>query len=247
MKLKKYHYIAITLSIATIILNFILLFGKNVFFFVFGLAIIVALFPFIFDFIYKLGKEKEKEEMFLEFIGDLAESVKVGTPISKSILTISKRDYKSLDRHIKKLANQIALGIPLSTAFETFAKDTKNKVIARTIELIGQAEKAGGKIENVLEAALTNIREIEEIRKKRSAVIHSMVMQGYVIFFIFLLIMVFIQVKFIPSVLETLSGFRQTGYEVGGVGIGVGLGTKVDIEFLNKIVLILILIQGFFS
>jgi len=246
MKLKRYHYIAIIVSIAVIILNFILFFGKSMFFFIFGIAILVSAFPFIFDFIYRLGKEKEREEMFLEFISDLTESVKVGTPISKSILNISKRDYKSLDRHIKKLANQITIGIPLSKALEIFAKDTKSKIIARAIELISQAEKAGGKIENILEAAVTNVREIEEIRKKRSASIHNMVMQGYVIFFIFLIIMVFIQAKFIPSVLETIGSFGQAGYELG-IGLGGAGSMGVDVEFLNTIVLILIMVQGFFA
>jgi flagellar protein FlaJ len=243
MKLKKYHYIAIAIALAAIIFDFLWFWQKKAFFFILGLAILFMLFPFLADFIFALGKEKEKEEMFVEFMSDLAESVKTGIPISRSILNISKRDYKALDKHVKKLANQIALGIPLITALETFAKDTRNKVIARSIELISQAERAGGKIEDVISAAVANVREIEDIKKKRSAAIHSMTMQGYIIFFVFLLIMVFLQMKFIPEMMKTLGGFGQTGLEFG---LAVS-ATPLNLDFVNKVVLVLIVVQGFFS
>ncbi|MEM4357893.1 MAG: type II secretion system F family protein [Candidatus Pacearchaeota archaeon] len=243
MKLKKSHYIAFIISSIVIILDFIFFFKTGTFFFVFGLSILLTTLPFILDLIYAAGKEKEKEEMFIEFLADLSESVKTGIPISRSILNISKRNYKALDVHVKKLANQIILGIPLRKALDIFAMDTRNKIIGRTIELIGQAERAGGKIESILDAAVTNVREIEDIKKKRGAAIHGMVMQGYIIFFIFLIIMVFIQLKFIPAVLETM-GSLGGGLEIAGIQAGAG---TVNIEFLNNIVLALILIQGFFS
>ena len=243
MKLKKYHYITIVIALAVIVFDFLWFWQKRPFFFIFGLAIIFVLFPFVADFVYSMGKEKEKEEMFLEFMTDLSESVKTGIPISRSIINISKRNYKSLDKHVKKLANQIALGVPLTKALETFAKDTRNKIIGRSVELISQAERAGGKIEDIITAAVVNVREIEEIKKKRSSAIHSMTMQGYIIFFVFLLIMVFVQMKFIPEMLKTLGGFEQTGFE-----FGLALQTApIDLDFVNKVVLVLIVVQGFFS
>jgi len=243
MKLKKYHYITLIFVLFAIIFDFILFYHTKMFFFVLGLSLLILAFPFFFDLIYKTEKEKEKEEMFLEFLNDLAESVKTGTPISRSIINISKRNYKALDHHVKKLASQITIGIPLTEALEIFARDTKNKVIARAIELISQAERAGGKIESVLEASVRSVREIQEINKKRAAAIHNMVMQGYIIFFIFLIIMVVVQVKFIPIMLETLGGLSQGGYELGIVSGAA----PVSVEFLNTIVFVLILIQSFFT
>lgn len=242
--MKRYHYIAIGVALLVIILDFVWFLNKKPFFFVFGLGILLIIFPFLIDFISTLGKEKEKEEMFLEFMNDLTESVRTGVPISRSILNISKRNYKSLDRNVKKLANQIMMGIPLSLALRTFAKDTKNKVIGRSVELISQAERAGGKIEEIITSAVMNVREVEDIKKKRSASIHNMIVQGYIIFFIFLLIMVFIQLKFIPELIKTLGGFGETGY---GVGLAVEVKSPIDMNFINKIVFIMIMVQGFFS
>ncbi|MEM1535337.1 MAG: type II secretion system F family protein [Candidatus Pacearchaeota archaeon] len=249
MRLRKPHYIAILVGLGIIILDFIFFLKTKTFFFIFGLAILLSLIPFFIDLVYGAKKEKEKEEMFIEFVSDLNESVKTGIPISKSILNISKRNYKALDVHVKKLANQIMLGIPLKKALETFARDSRSNIIARTIELISQAERAGGKIESILESALVNVQEISEIKKKRTAAIHGMVMQGYIIFFIFLIIMVFVQLKFIPAVLSTLSGLEAAGTQVGGFGaFGVGLTpATTDVEFINNLVLALILMQGFFT
>ncbi|MEM2479100.1 MAG: hypothetical protein QXJ92_02840, partial [Candidatus Pacearchaeota archaeon] len=123
MRLRKPHYIAILVGLGIIILDFIFFLKTKTFFFIFGLAILLSLIPFFIDLVYGAKKEKEKEEMFIEFVSDLNESVKTGIPISKSILNISKRNYKALDVHVKKLANQIMLGIPLKKALETFARD----------------------------------------------------------------------------------------------------------------------------
>lgn len=242
MELKKYHYIAIIFGIFVFIFDLILFYGKSMFFFIIGISTLIIIFPFFFDFIFKTTKEKEKSEMFLEFLSDLVESVKTGSPIAKAIINVSKRDYKALNPYIKKLASQIALGIPLEKALETFAKDTKNKVIGRAIELISEAEKAGGKIESILEAALKSVEEIEEINRKRRAAIHSMVMQGYLIFFIFLVIMVIIQLKFIPMMLETLGGLRGVNFETG-----LALGKPLSINLLNNLIFIIILLQSFFT
>lgn len=242
MKLKKYHWIAILLGISTLLLDAVLFLGRPLFFFIIGLSLLVIAFPFIFDIITRVSVEKEKEEMFLEFLSDLAEAVKTGIPLTRAIINVSKRDYKSLDHHVKKLANQITIGTPITKAFEIFARDTRNIIIARAVELISQAERAGGKIESIFEATVNSVREIEDIKKKREASVHSMVMQGYIIFFVFLIIMVIVQVKFIPVMIGTLQSLGQTGYQTGMVSV-----SSINVEFINTIVLILIMLEGVFA
>ena len=62
----------------------------------------------------------------------------------KAILNIRKKNYGSLTPNIQKLANQISIGISVKEAFENFADDVGSKTISRAINLISQAEKAGG-------------------------------------------------------------------------------------------------------
>ena len=182
-------------------------------------------------------KEREKEEMFLEFSRNLVESVKSGTPISKAIINVKDKNYESLSPYIKKLANQILLGIPVRKALEIFAKDVDNKLISRSINLIGEAENAGGNIEEILEAVAKSVAETEKLKKERAAAISSLVIQGYIIFFVFIAIMLVMQFKILPMT----AGIS----ELGKAGIS-GIATT-EISELNKPFLYLLIAQGFFA
>ncbi len=248
MKLTTRHYVGIALGITIIIANFLFFLGQNIFYFVLGIAAVVIALPFLASSMIEVGREKEAEEMFLEFSRNLVESVKAGTPISKSIINVRGKDYGSLTVNINKLANQIALGIPLKQAFFTFAKDVNNKVITRSIALITEAEQSGGKIDTILESVAKNVAEVEYIKKERKTAMYNMIVELYIIFFIFLIIMIVLQNKLIPQLTKTMM-VAGTG-SFGGVGIGgmAGEGTQQQsIEMMNKIFLALIIVQGFFA
>jgi len=175
-----------------------------------GLGVIIAILPFLLTYLVGVRKEKEKEAKFLEFIRELAESVKAGTPITQSIVAISKKDFGSLTPHIDKLANQISFSIPLKQALRTLAAETKSRVISRTIELIIQAETSGGNIGDVLESAVKAVSEIEKINKERKSQVYGMIVQGYVIFLIFIAIMLFVQLKFLPLISQAMVGVTSS-------------------------------------
>jgi len=114
MKFTKIHWIGTVFAVVTIALDFIFFLNENIFLFLLGIAVSVFFFPFIMTILVDNNREKEKNAMFIEFTRSLAESVKIGTPIGKSIILMKKENFGSLSPHIKKLGNQIELGIPLS-------------------------------------------------------------------------------------------------------------------------------------
>jgi len=243
-KLTQKHWIGIAISIVLLISNLIFFFGQKIFWFFLGIAFFVGAVPFITSMITETGREKEKEDMFLEFARNLVESVKVGTPISRSIIQMRNKNFGTLTPHIQKLANQIAIGIPVSIAFETFASDINNRVISRSISLITEAEKSGGQISMILESTAKSVSEIEDIKKERKASTYNLVVQGYIIFLIFLVIMIVVQMKFIPLMLKTIS---DAGVGMGEVGFGLGTSSsQMSTDLLGNLFLILILVQGLF-
>jgi len=121
MALTKVKIMAIVAAVIITILNLTLFYGTKLFSFLIGLAFLILILPFLIDIISRSSREKEKEEMFIEFTRDLSESVHAGTPISKSVIHLANRDYGALNAHVKKLANQLSLAIPLRQAFKTFA------------------------------------------------------------------------------------------------------------------------------
>lgn len=239
MELKKIHWFGIIAGIAIIATSF-LFWGKNLFFFILWFGILIGVAPFVFTTIQKTRIAGEKEEMFLEFTRNLVESVKTGTPISKSILNMKKKPFGVLSKHVEKLANQISIGIPLKTALQTFADDINNRTVSRTITLIGQAEKAGGNIGEILESVAKAVSMADKLKKERKATISTLVVQGYIIFFVFMIIVLVMQFYIIPMI----SGIAN----VGGLGIG-GVTTPTTTAALDvsRAFLYLLIIQGLFS
>lgn len=241
MKLKKVHWIGIIAALLIIGLDMGFFLGERLFPFLFALGFVAVLLPFLIGLLMESKTEQEKNERFLEFTRNLAESVKTGTPIGKSIVNMSSKDFGSLSPHIKKLANQISLGIPISRALETFSFDVNSIVIRRAISLIREAENAGGEIDHILDSTSESIYQIEKLKRERKAAISSLVVQGYIIFLIFVGIMLIMQFKILPL---TAGAGGITSPQTLGTGIGT---TTVDPRELARPFLYLLLVQGFFT
>ena len=244
MKITRIQMMGIIVASITIIVDLIFLLHEKIFYFILGIAFIIGALPFFITFLLQTEKEKEKEDMFLEFSRNLVESVKTGTPISRSILNTKNKNYGSLTPHINKLANQISLGIPVKDALEIFARDINNRTITRAIALIGEAEQAGGEIENILESVAKSVSQTDKLKKERRASIYNLVVQGYIIFMIFIVIMLVMEFKILPmtSGLGGLGGAE----ELSGIG-GFGGGAAISAEEISRIFLYLLLTQGFFA
>lgn len=210
---------------------------QNSMYFIIVVGLLVAILPFVIGVILEGKKEKEIDERFLEFIRDLIENVKSGTPISKAIINIQTRDYGVLSKHVKKLANQIAIGIPVQRAMDIFAKDTKSRVVRRSVSLISEAQKAGGDIGNILGSVARSVNQTEQLKKEQQAAIYNLVVQGYIIFVVFIIIMLVLQYYILPMT-SNLSN-------VGDLNIGTEPTLGVD-DFSTPLV-VLLLAQSLFA
>lgn len=219
---------------------------KNLFIFLIGLGVAAMVFPFIVGLVNEGKKEQEISEMFLEFSRNLAESVNIGTPISKSIINMAKKKYGALTPYIEKLGNQISLGIPVNKALENFARDVNSPVISRAVTLISEAERAGGEIDYILQSVAESISEIEKLKVERKAAISSLVVQGYIIYFIFIGIMLMMEIKILPLAAQ-VSSLKGISTSTLNAADG-GLSTPVfSADSLGTLFLSLLLAQGFFS
>lgn len=253
MRLKKMHWLGIIFFSLIIVSNsvyFVLEKDLNLFLFLLGISVGVLLLPFIIGVVVENKKEDEKVEMFLEFSRNLSESVSIGTPVSKSIMNMGKRNYGSLTPHVEKLSNQISLGIPMSNAFENFSRDIGSPVIRRAITLIREAERAGGEIDYILESVAESIAEISKLKKERKAAIYGVVVQGYMIFFIFIGIMLVMQFKIIPLTANVgVIGKLAVDTIVDDISETDAPGTVDDFsgQSLSRPFLYLLLAQGFLA
>jgi len=244
MRLGKKEWIGIIFGLIIIAGALIFLLNDKIFWFVIGIGIIIIVLPFIVGASLESSKEKEDNEMFLEFTRDLVESVKSGTPISKSIINVKSKSYGSLTPYVQKLANQISLGIPVKNALEVFAHDVDSSMISRSINLMKQAETAGGDIDKILESVSSSVAETEKLQKERKAGIYNLVVQGYIIFFVFIAIMLVIEFKILTMTMDLGVGAGDLGIGTWG---GFGGGSNINPEELSTPFLYLLLTQGLFA
>ncbi len=240
MKINKSQWIGLIFGIIIMAGSLIWLLNSNLLYFTLGISLIIMALPFILTTMIETKSEREKNEMFLQFSRDLVDNVRAGTPISKSIINLRNSNYGSLSQHVKKLSNQISIGITVREAFENFSYDAKSKVISRAIKLIREAETAGGNIEDILASVARSVAETEKLKKERMAAIYSIVVQGYIIFLIFIAIILVMEFKILP--LTTELGTAAT--VSGDIGIGGG-GVSID-EFSIPF-LFLLVTQGIFA
>ena len=249
MRLHKAHWIGIIFAVLILLADVIFFMGDPIFFFLTGIAVAVVALPFVIGTVMETSEEKEKDEQFLEFARALAENVKGGTPVGQSVINMRSKNFGSLSGHISKLANQMSIGIPMSKALDTFGNDVGSLTIKRAIGLIKEAEAAGGKIDAILDSVAESIYQIEKLKKERKVAISSLVVQGYIIFFIFIGIMLVMQFKIIPLTAD-VQGIDTIG--TGGTGgdfsgLNLGSGPSVSSEQLSRPFLYMLLIQGIFS
>lgn len=236
MKLQKKQIFGIVVGIIISIVAIVLFMGEPLSYFLMVISAVVAILPFVLGFLEEQNNQREKEEFFLAFARDLVENVRTGSPINKSVVNLRKREYGALTPHIQKIANQLELGITLENALRTFAKETNNPVISRAVGLISEAERAGGRIETVLESVANSVNQIAILKKERKASISNLVTQGYIIFMIFIVIMLVLEFKILPLV---------TG--IAGVD---GLNIKSDpagTKDFSAPLFVMLLVQSFFA
>lgn len=249
-KFRKIYLLSIAAALIFLILDFILFFSFKIpigptarwFYPMFILSLVAAMAHFWLDFFKEIKRQKRIEEKFVDFVREMESAVKSGISIPSSIIQASQKDYAELDPHLKKLSNQVRMGISIHKALLNFANDTGNKVIKRSIAIVIEAEMSGGDIEHVLESVTLSLTSINKVQEERKSAIFSQIIQGYIVYFVFIAIMLVLQVKLFPQLTKIGSG----GSNLFGGASGAVAGGAAAVN-LDQIFFILVMIQGFFA
>jgi flagellar protein FlaJ len=236
MKFEKMHGLGIGIGLVVAGGSIFAFRGTTLLYFLLVISVLIMSIPFLLSLLFGQNKQREKEEKFLEFVRDLVETVRSGTPISKGIMNLSNRNYGTLTPHVAKLANQLSIGITLTNGLNTFSKETRSRVVSRAVSLISEAERAGGKIETILESVANSVNQIEQLRKERKAAVSNLVTQGYMIFIVFIIIMLVLEFKILPLVTD-----------LGGTEGLSSNASKADADEFSMPLFVMLLVQSFFA
>jgi len=199
---------------------------------------LLAVIPPTLLFYANFKKRKQMEQQFLIFIKDLTDSIDTGMTLPMALKNVSKKNYYFLSPGVNRLAAQVDWGIPFEKALSIFAKGTKSFLVQRSITTIIQTYRVGGKIADTLRSIGESLLTIEQIRKERTTSVRTQVITSYMIYFVFILILVTLQVFLIPSL--------DFNTDVSGIGNVAG-GEAFSPELYTQSFTMFILIQGLFA
>jgi flagellar protein FlaJ len=191
-------------------------------------AVIILGIPLIFK--YNDYKEvKNTEVMFPKYLRDVAENISTGMTLPQAMRTASAGDYGTFSRYAKEMSAKISWGIPLEKALIEFAKKSRSKAMMRNVQTIIEAYRSGGTIDTILKSVAQSLQELEKIKKERSSSVYAQMINGYLIYVIFLGVMIGLATILVPA-------FTKFG----------GGGQELQQAFV-EIFRALTIIQGFFA
>lgn len=181
------------------------------------LALIVLFAPYAFYESMRRRRLDRIEDKFPDFIKDLAEYWKGGLSMTTAIDTISRGEYGALNKDVRIMATQISWGVAFEDVLRLFADRVKTPLVQRTVMMVSEANKAGGKISDILLTAAADAREIRFLKddRRRNLGMYNIVI--YISFAVYLAVIVILSAVFLPAI----AGARIGAATAGGMG-GIG-------------------------
>ncbi|MBC8438029.1 MAG: type II secretion system F family protein [Euryarchaeota archaeon] len=172
----------------------------------FGYGFILIAFPGALYWDKKMQAINAVEEKFPDFLRDLAEYWKGGLSMTLAVRTLARSEYGALNDEVQKMAKQLSWGVAFGDVIVLFAERVGTPLVKRAISLIGEANKAGGKISDILVTAANDSREIKFLEGERERAIASYIAVIWTSYFVFLGVIVVLAKVFIPAIASSNSG-----------------------------------------
>ncbi|MDP6640164.1 MAG: type II secretion system F family protein [Candidatus Poseidoniaceae archaeon] len=199
----------------------------------FGIGIFVMIYPASYYWDKQMKALNEIEEKFPDFLRDLAEYWKGGLSMTIAVQTLANSEYGALNPDVKKMADQISWGIAFEVVITEFANRVGTPLVKRAISLITEANRAGGKISDILVTAANDSREIKFLEGERARAISSYIAVIWVSYMVFLLVIIMMGKVFIPAIAGSNSD--DGGDDGGSASIGNMQIRSIDALFFVTI------------
>ncbi len=185
----------------------------------FGLTFFLLLYPASYYWEKVETRKNEIEAKFPDFLRDMAEYWKGGLSMTVAVQTLVKSEYGALNDEVKKMSDQLSWGIKFSDVIKQFSERVGTPLVKRAITLIAEADRAGGKISDILVTAANDSREIKFLEGERTRAIGSYIAVIWTSYFVFLGVITLLGKIFIPAIAKSNSGDEGSG-DSGGANIG---------------------------
>ena len=180
------------------------------------------------------------EEYMPNFLRDIGEMSRAGLTLPRAIATVAKGEYGDLSKEVTLMNASMSWGVSFEDTLENFSARMNTPLISRSVALITQANRAGGRVSSVLEAAARDASEIKMLQRERSGNMIVYLVIIYMAFFVFIFVILMLVSTFVPTM-------AQAGSAASAAGAGSQFLGAFDPEKFTRILVHAAVIQGFVS
>jgi flagellar protein FlaJ len=174
---------------------------------------------------------KAVDEHLPDLFRSIVQAQETGMTLPKALEEAAKRDYGPLTSELKKMTVQISWGASFEEALLAFGRRVGTVLTQRTVPMIIEAGRSGGRVEKVFDPMGKFIQTNILLEKERKTQTRPYIAIIYVALFVFLFTIVIL--------------FKTFFTDVEGVAL-FSMPTSSPAD-LKRIFLHLALVQGFFS
>jgi len=175
---------------------------------------------------------------------EVSDAQKVGLPLPKAVIEAAKHQYGALTDELRKLSAKMSWGISFQKALRDMAKNINTSLFHRTAVLILEAERAGGSIEDVFDAAHRHVSELLALKRERLGSMKPYTWIIYASFVVFSLVVTLLLQIFFANLALNNTQFSAAS---GGGGIAESGFLPISLAFLQIVFYHMLLIEGCFS
>jgi flagellar protein FlaJ len=170
------------------------------------LAVVITVFPPAVldyaDYRWKRAIDKHLPDLFRSIV----QAQKSGMTLPQALEEASKRDYGPLTKELKKMVAQMSWGVPFEGALQSFGKRVNTALVGRTIPLILESQRSGGKVEKVFEPLEKFVQTTLTFDNERKTQTRPYLAIIYVAFFVFLFTIVMLFKSFFVDMTDFSTG-----------------------------------------
>jgi len=217
--------ISIILGILIIAIAFLVGFNSMIFDELVLLAIAATFFPpsvvNYLDYRWKKSIDEHLPDLFRTIV----QAEQTGMTLYQALEEAANRDYGPLTKELRKIVAQISWGMTLEEALRSFSKRVNTVLVQRTVPLIIEANRSGGKIEKVFKPLGDFVQTTLLLEKERKTRTRPYIAIIYVAFYVFLFTMVllfktfFVNIEGMPVLGSAIMGEEETKRVFFHIGI----------------------------
>ncbi|MDG6982857.1 MAG: type II secretion system F family protein [Nitrososphaerota archaeon] len=156
---------------------------------VFSMALLVAVavmaVPGVIDWLFNRWRGKI-DDALPTFLSDITSNAKTGFSLTRSLEMTADNDYGPLTKELKRMKALLSWGIPFEDVIRSELGRLDSRIAKRTFGVLLEANRAGGKVEDMLEAIQRHTMELHQIEKEVRNNLRPFTMTTYIAVFIFL-------------------------------------------------------------